>query len=175
MKKKMFIWAIFVSIVFSTSAQKYQDTEYFTKKISVSSMFSDTVIYLYEKGDYIWPRATLGHGMKNLKAFYENITVLLEKEFPTKPDSKTIDMLKDINFDLVYNGRGKIRFYHFRMSLATYRGIPDLERKLYHIITAIKTEGLLKYDLRQGIPLDSCSATGCGFRPAIKVLWKSNN
>ncbi len=175
MKRKMFILEIFVSVLFFASAQKYQDTEYFTKKISVSSMFSDTVVFLYEKGNHTWPRATPCHGMRNLKALYENIAMLLEKEFPTKPDSKTIDMLKDICFDLVYNGRGEVRFYHYRMKLATYRSIPDLERKLYRIITAIKAEGMLKYDLRQGAPLDSCSPAGCGFKPAIKFMWKSND
>jgi len=160
--------------MFYASAQKYQDTQYFTKEIYVSVISDSTTIYLYEKGDCKEPHVTFGHGM-NPHALYQNIAVLLEKEFPTKPDPKIIDMIKDIQLDLVYNGKGEIRFYKYRMSPTTYSGIPDLERKLYHFITAFKTEGLLKYDLRQGTALDSCSAAGCGFKPAIKYMWQSEN
>ncbi len=166
---------LFLCFMFSASAQKYQDTQYFTKEIYISSFIreNDTTIFLYEKGNFERPRATPGHGVKNIKALYENIAVLLEKEFPIKPDSKTIDMIKNIMLDLVYNGKGEICFYEYRMSPATYNGIPDLEHKLYRFITAFKTEGMLKYDLRQGIPLDSCSAAGCGFKPAIRSMWQS--
>lgn len=164
---------LFTGFTISIFAQR-QNTEYFTKEIYISTMFNDTTVFLYEKGNYIQPRVMLGHGVKNPKALYENIAILLEKEFPIKPDSKTINMIKNIQLDLVYNGKGEIRFYSFRMSSTTYNGIPDLERKLYHFITAFKAKGMLNYDISsEGAPLDSCSFAGSGFRPAIKYMWQS--
>ncbi len=179
MKREIFILLIFVSVLFSISAQKYQDTKYFTKEIYVSSFIreNDTTIFLYEKGNYIEPHVMLGHGFapRHIRTFYDDLAVFLQKEYPQRPDSQVIKLLNNIDLNITYNGRGEIRYYQYKVPPIALQEIPDLEQKLYNIITALKKQGLSKYELNQGAPIDSCTHIGTGFRPSIRKLWQSEN
>jgi len=163
--------------MFSASAQKYQDTQYFTKEIYVSSFIreNDTTLFLYEKGNYTKPRTMLGHSIppQQIKPFYDDLSGFLQKEYPQRPDEKVVNLLNKVNLILVYNGRGEIRYYQFRLPPTALQESPDLEQKLYNIITALKKQGLSKYELNQGAPIDSCTHIGTRFLPSIRKLWQS--
>ena len=172
MRNRFFFLVMMLATVLVACGQNADiyDTPYFTRKDMVAYN-GNKMVFLYEKGNVKKPFPLDKYSrIDNTSQLSLYLGETLQKEFPDI-NSELMKELEMVTITFCYDLNGSIPYYNISMNEDLYDSVPNLERKLYHVMTALKNHGVKEYGL------SFSDDTKCGqvwliLRSAFKAIAK---